>query len=127
MTDPAVDRIAPTHRPDRRPAGWQRWRELLFVHWPIPVEALRPLIPERLHIDTFDGVAYIGVVPFAMEGVQPWWVPFGMDFLETNLRTYVHINGEPGCGSSRWTRPPGWRCRPRGSAGACPTTPPTCA
>ena len=93
----AIDRIAPTRRPEgAAPAGWQRWRDLLFVHWPIPEAALRPLIPERLQIDTFEGQAFVGVVPFAMEGVQPWWLPFGMDFLETNLRTYVHINGEPG-------------------------------
>lgn len=91
-----IDRIAPTRRPDQAPAGRQRWRDLLFVHWPIPLDALRPLIPERLHIDTFQGQAFIGVVPFAMLGVQPRWLPFGMDFLETNLRTYVHINGEPG-------------------------------
>ena len=96
MNAPAIDRLSPCQRPERSNAGTQRWRELLFVHWPIPVEALRPLIPERLNIDTFEGVAYVGVVPFAMEGVRPWWMPFGMSFLECNVRTYVHINGEPG-------------------------------
>ena len=89
-----IDRVSPTRRPDAAPVGWQSWRELLFAHWPIPVEALRPLIPPRLSIDTYEGVTYIGLVPFAMEGVRPWWMPFGMDFLETNLRAYVHLDGQ---------------------------------
>ena len=89
-----IDRISPTHRPEGRAAGRQSWRDLLFVHWPIPTALLRPLIPERLTIDTHDGVTFIGLVPFTMEGVRPWWLPFGMSFLETNLRAYVHLEGQ---------------------------------
>jgi hypothetical protein len=92
-----MDRVSSSRRPSRRPSGQQKWRDLLFVHWPIPVAALRPLIPDRLSIDTHDGVAYIGVVPFAMKDVWPTWAPFGLDFLETNVRTYVHLDGkDPG-------------------------------
>jgi len=91
-----MDRIAPTRRPDESTVGAQTWQDLLFVHWPIPVEALRPLVPESLTLDLYDGVAYVGVVPFAMKGVRPWWIPKAMafNFLETNLRTYVHFKGE---------------------------------
>lgn len=91
-----MDRITPTQRPDQRVAGYQRWRHLLFLHWPVPVEALRPLVPARLAIDTFDGVAYLGLVPFVMEGVRPAWAPeaLAFHFLETNLRTYVHLDGQ---------------------------------
>lgn len=97
-THQEIDRIGPTRRPQRQNAGHQTWRNLLFVHWPIPVEALRPLIPSQLAIDTFGGNAYIGLVPFEMEDVAPWWLPslFAFRFLETNLRTYVHLNGQPG-------------------------------
>ncbi len=94
-----MDRVAPTQRPNERNAGTQRWRDLLFVHWPIPVSALRPLIPSQLSIDTWEGVAYIGIVPFAMHDVLPTFLPKAMafNFLETNLRTYVHLQGrEPG-------------------------------
>ncbi|MBK03460.1 MAG: hypothetical protein CL920_14585 [Deltaproteobacteria bacterium] len=93
-----IDRIGPTKRPDKKADGWQKWRDLLFVHWTIPVEALRPLIPARLEIDTYEGNAYIGLVPFMMNDVQPSWLPsmFAFNFLETNLRTYVHIDGKPG-------------------------------
>ena len=91
-----MDRIAPTRRPEGRNDGTQRWRELLFIHWPVPVEAVRPLLPARLTPDTFDGTLYIGIVPFRMESVAPRWLPDAMafNFLETNLRTYVHLDGE---------------------------------
>jgi len=90
-----IDRITPTRRPSGRPVGYQRWRSLLFMHWPVPVEALRPLVPSRLSIDTFDDVAYVGLVAFAMQGVRPPWAPerLAFRFLEANVRTYVHLDG----------------------------------
>ena len=48
-----------------------RWVDLLFMHWPVPADALRPLIPAGLELDTFDGRAWLGVVPFGMEDVAP--------------------------------------------------------
>ena len=94
-----IDRIAPTRRPRGPAAGTQRWRDLLFVHWPVPAASLRPLVPRRLEIDTFEGTAFLGIVPFAMEGVRFRGTPeaLGMAFLETNVRTYVHVEGrDPG-------------------------------
>jgi uncharacterized protein len=77
----------------------QRWEQLLFAHWPIPAADLRPLIPPALEIDTYDGVAWIAVVPFAMRGIHFRGVPGlpGMsNFLELNVRTYVRWRGEAG-------------------------------
>ena len=93
-----IDRIAPTRRPAGTAAGFQRWRSLLFLHWPVPVEVLRSLIPAELDLDLHDGVAYVGVVPFAMQGIRPWWCPeaLAFNFLETNVRTYVLNGGKPG-------------------------------
>ena len=71
-----------------------RWTNLLFAHWPVPVEAIRPLVPERLEIDTFDGHAWIGIVPFRMEDVAPRFlpaVPGPGAFPELNVRTYVRL------------------------------------
>lgn len=95
-----IDRIAPTRRPEGRPVQFQRWDDLLFLHWKVPAEVLRPLIPPSLEIDTFEGDAYVGVVPFMMRDVHPTWA-FSVDalsnFLETNVRTYVHRGGrDPG-------------------------------
>lgn len=93
-----IDRITPTKRPVERIRGYQKWRSLLFLHWPVPVETIRRLVPGSLEIDTYDGVAYVGVVPFSMFGVRPGWWPaaWAFDFLETNVRTYVVRDGQPG-------------------------------
>ena len=96
----AIDRIAPTRRPEGRVAQRQSWLDLTFLHWRIPVAALRPLLPAALEIDTYEGDAFIGVVPFTMTGVRPLWappVPGISNFHETNVRTYVHLEGrDPG-------------------------------
>jgi uncharacterized protein len=75
------------------------WRDLLFMHWPIGVEDLRPLVPPGLGIDTFEGSAWLGVVPFDMTDVRPHFLPAvpGLShFPEINLRTYVTAEDKPG-------------------------------
>jgi uncharacterized protein YqjF (DUF2071 family) len=77
----------------------QCWGKLLFMHWPIDPEKLRPLIPSGLSIDTFEGRAWIGVVPFTMWGIRASFlppVPGTSAFHELNVRTYVHERGMPG-------------------------------
>jgi len=76
-----------------------RWHDLLFMHWPVKGEAIRRHIPAALTIDTFDGAAWIGVVPFRMSGVRPRLVPplpALSAFPELNVRTYVIGAGRPG-------------------------------
>jgi uncharacterized protein len=99
MTIAVMERLAPSLRPDDRPAGFQRWRALAFLHWEVPVDAVAALLPEGLAVDTFEGRAYVGVVPFTMRDVSPWWspsVPGVSNFHELNVRTYVHAGGRPG-------------------------------
>jgi uncharacterized protein len=91
------------HRPYPVPAGpWvlgMGWRDLLFMHWPVEADVLRPLVPPVLSLDTFDGSAWLGVVPFGMTGVRPRFlpaVPRLSNFPEINLRTYVTAEGKPG-------------------------------
>ncbi len=93
-----LDRVAPTRRPTGRAAGTQRWRELLFVHWSFAADEVRALVPRSLELDLWAGRAWVGLVPFRMEATRTWWMPraLGLDFLETNLRTYVHHQGRPG-------------------------------
>ena len=77
----------------------QVWNDLLFMHWPIDVAVMRALVPAALPLDTFDGRAWIGVVPFWMSGVRPRLVPPlpGLSrFAELNVRTYVTIDDKPG-------------------------------
>jgi uncharacterized protein len=86
--------------PGFRHAGFQRWRSLLFFHWPVPIEALRSVVPPPLQIDTFEGKAYVGLIPFDIPEVRPLRalppVPTAARFLETNLRTYVKLGDQPG-------------------------------
>lgn len=92
-----IDRLSPSREPGEKPIGYQCWTHLLFVHWRASAAELRGLVPPELTIDTFQGHAWVGLVPFAMSGVRPWWsppVPGVSRFLETNLRTYVHLEGK---------------------------------
>jgi len=91
------------HRQTPLPEGkWvmrQSWRELLFAHWPIAVERLRPLVPKAFILDTFEGEAWVGIVPFQMCDVSPRGVPglpWLSESLELNVRTYVRVNGVAG-------------------------------
>lgn len=77
----------------------QSWIDLLFLHWPLPAATLRPLVPDGLKIQEFDGTSWIGVVPFRMAGVMlrplpdlPWVSAFP----ELNVRIYVEAEGKPG-------------------------------
>ena len=73
-----------------------RWHDLLFAHWPVRVDSIRPLIPGILDIETFDGSAWIGVVPFQMTRVRPRYVPIPLAFPELNVRTYVKYKDKSG-------------------------------
>jgi uncharacterized protein YqjF (DUF2071 family) len=69
----------------------QRWSAVAFLHWPVDVAIVRPLVPEELTIDTFDDTAWIGLVPFRMMIRPPYLppIPFLSTFPEINVRTYV--------------------------------------
>ncbi len=91
------------HRPYPVPEGpwimWQVWHELLFAHWEFAPSVLRPLIPARMEVDTFEGMTWVGVVPFHMSGVRPRGTPAlpGLStFPELNVRVYVLVDGVPG-------------------------------
>lgn len=86
-------------RPDQRVVMRQRWEELLFLHWEVNQDLIQATLPEGLQVDTFEGNAYLGVVPFFMRGVRPSFlpaVPGISDFMECNLRTYVTGPEGPG-------------------------------
>ena len=77
----------------------QTWHDLLFAHWPLPPEKMRPFVPEQLALDTFDGQCWVGVVPFHMSGIRGRGLPAlpGLSrFPELNVRTYVTFGGKPG-------------------------------
>ena len=91
------------HRPWPLPSrGWvmgQTWEDLLFAHWRVPLDELRPHVPAGLEIDEHDGAAWIGVTPFRVTGVRARGtlpLPYVSRFLELNVRTYVRAGEKPG-------------------------------
>jgi uncharacterized protein YqjF (DUF2071 family) len=101
LSSPVFDRV--DHRPYAPPAepwvGHMRWRDLAFLHWPVDPAIVRPLVPAGLELDTFDGHAWIGVVPFRMEEVRLRFSPNipGMSaFAELNVRTYARAGDRTG-------------------------------
>ncbi|MCA9068806.1 MAG: DUF2071 domain-containing protein [Planctomycetaceae bacterium] len=87
-------------RPDEPPVMHQSWQRLLFLHWRVDPEEIQAKLPPGLTVDTFDGSAWVAIVPFEMAKIRPTWapaVPWLSWFLELNLRTYAYDeNGVPG-------------------------------
>ena len=85
--------------PGRRWTMTQTWHDLLFAHWPLSPDALRPAVPPELELDTCDGVAWLGLVIFRLSGVRLHGfpeVPLVSHFPEINVRTYVTHDGKHG-------------------------------
>ena len=96
-----LERLEIRRRPSGQPLMHQNWGKLLFMHWRITEKELRPLIPNGLEIETFDGTAWIGVIPFTMWDIRAFppflpAVPGLSSMHELNVRTYVHHNRVPG-------------------------------
>lgn len=74
------------------PVMRQNWRRLAFLHWAVDPKTVQVTLPEGLAVETWEGRAWLAIVPFAMERVRPVGcppVPGVSDFLELNVRTYV--------------------------------------
>lgn len=69
----------------------QQWRDVTFIHWPVRPEAVAHLFPPGSRPDLFDGVTYVGLVPFTLARAgfgTVGAVPYFGTFLETNIRLY---------------------------------------
>ncbi|MFC5529737.1 YqjF family protein [Cohnella yongneupensis] len=91
------------HRPwpiPRKP--WrmkQTWNRLLFASWPIEPEAIKPFLPNKLRLDTYEGRAWVSIVPFDITGIRMRYlppIPLTTAFAELNVRTYVTLDDKPG-------------------------------
>lgn len=98
---PSLDqRLAARAHGVASPAMYQRWSDLLFLHWRWDAEDLQRRLPPGLFVDRHEGEAWLGLLPFFMDRVRPRFlppVPVLSWFQELNVRTYVHDeNGTPG-------------------------------
>ncbi|HUX27272.1 MAG TPA: DUF2071 domain-containing protein [Terracidiphilus sp.] len=98
-------KVRTSQRPRPLPSGrWaltQRWNDLLLAHWRVPASCVAALLPQGLLVDTFQGSAWLGVVPFWVDQLKFRGVPSVLgirSFPELNLRTYVRDQqtGSPG-------------------------------
>jgi uncharacterized protein YqjF (DUF2071 family) len=68
-----------------------RMRDVCFVTWAVPPEAVRPLLPEGTRPDLFDGTAYVSLVALRLVarplGRAP--LPYLGSFPQINVRTYT--------------------------------------
>ena len=84
----------PLQPPERlvRASLTQQWQRLTFIHWRYDPADVQAILPDGLTVDTFDGSAWVGLVPFHMIDVRPPFIPTLhplTTFPETNIRTYV--------------------------------------
>lgn len=85
--------------PERPWTQAQTWEDLSFFHWRVDEASLRPLVPDGLELDTFDGAAWLGVVPFRVTGLRLRGLPPApvvSAYAQLNVRTYVTAGGRAG-------------------------------
>jgi uncharacterized protein YqjF (DUF2071 family) len=83
---------------------FQKWRHLLFASWPIAPDEMRRHLPPNFELDTFDGKAWLSLVPMHMEDLHFRFlppIPGTSNFPEINVRTYVRVPGKNGKPDSR--------------------------
>lgn len=94
------DRQRVCRRPTDPVVMYQKWKDLLFLHWEVAPETVQSTLPEGLTVDLHEGRCFVGLVPFYMCDIRPRFlptVPGISNFLEMNVRTYVHDrHGNPG-------------------------------
>lgn len=77
----------------------QRWLDLAYVHWRFDASVVQSLLPTGLEVDTFDGSAWVGLIPFSMRAIglpHGPAVPYLGSFAEVNVRTYVKVGDRTG-------------------------------
>ena len=77
----------------------QQWLDLAYLHWRYDPAEVQRLLPAGLEVDTFEGAAWVGLIPFSMRDIglgKGPGVPYLGSFAEVNVRTYVVRNGKPG-------------------------------
>ena len=91
------------HRPWPLPRSpWimrQTWNDLLFAHWSLAPEALRPLVPPELSLDLYSPRTLTGltqVFKLLADETRMRILHYLMQKPELNVRTYVTYQGKPG-------------------------------
>jgi uncharacterized protein YqjF (DUF2071 family) len=81
-------------KPSAKPALRMQWKQLLFLHWSWDAREIQGTLPDGLFVDTFDGKAWLAIVPFFMRRVHPMGLPclpWLSNFVEL-ARRFFHLN-----------------------------------
>jgi uncharacterized protein YqjF (DUF2071 family) len=88
---------------DGDPFLYADWERVVFLHYLVAPELLRPSVPHPFELDLCEGRGCISVVAVTMQNFRPCGSdPAAILFRPVrqqrflNLRTYVHCGGEPG-------------------------------
>lgn len=76
----------------------QYWSHLAFLNYSVSIDELSEMLPQNFEVDTFEGKAYLSIVPFKMSQIRLIFSPSLPIFSlwELNIRTYIKVNGIPG-------------------------------
>lgn len=99
VSDAVVSDAERCPAPVRTAVMRQEWLDLAYVHWRYDPAVVQSLLPTGLEVDTFDGSAWVGLIPFSMRRIglpHGPAVPYLGSFAEVNVRTYVRAGGRPG-------------------------------
>jgi uncharacterized protein len=85
--------------PERPWAQAQTREDVLFCHWPVPLDEVARLLPPELAADTFAGEAWLGIVAFRLShlrlrGLLP--LPGLASVLQLEVQLYVTLDDRPG-------------------------------
>jgi len=89
----------PFDYPNKPYAGYQEWHDVIMLHWKADTALIRKMVPQELELDTFNGNAWISIIPFTVRNLHPRGLPkikALSHFHEINVRTYVTYKGIPG-------------------------------
>lgn len=91
MSSSPAHRAAVCPHEVRLPVMTQRWERLTFLHWRYDADVVQRTLPTGLQVETYDGAAWVGLVPFYIRVSLPHTpsLPWASRFCETNVRTYV--------------------------------------
>jgi hypothetical protein len=77
------------------------WKKLAMANYPVDPAILRPLVPPRTELDSWQGDTYVSLVGFQFikVRVKGLRIPFHTSFPEVNLRFYVRYRDD-----GKWKR-----------------------
>ncbi len=93
IPEPSIEPITPSApHTVAHPVMLQGWYDLTALHWRYEADEVQRLLPPGFTVDTFDGSAWVGLIPFHMRRIRiPGLPALGRwsTFPETNIRTYI--------------------------------------